>query len=134
MMRQVVESLMQRVTDEAEYPCYFNEVEETPQYPYVLLWCTPGALDSVTLSGVSDLDESLGVTMVATSSIGVLAMASWVRQALYGFRPAADGWHMSPLSDPYDSRSIQVDRDVSLPGSGFPSFAVDLYSLAGTRR
>lgn len=133
-MREVVEALMGRVRDEAEYPCYFSQVEETPKYPYVLLWTSAGGLDTTLLSDDRDLSDRLGVTMVATSGVGVLAMAGYVREALVGFVPSSDRWRVDAMRPPFDSREVTVDRDVALPGTGDPCFAVDLYDLTGTRR
>ena len=134
-MRQIIESLQARIADETPYTAYFGDVPEAPGYPYVLLWTSAGAVESNVLGGVRDLAEPLGVTMVATTSIGVLAASRHVRAALVGFAPESTLWRVEALRLPYDSRAVQVDRDVILPGSGgsgHPAFAVDMYDLAGT--
>lgn len=133
-MRQIIESLQARIADETPYTAYFGDVPEAPGYPYVLLWTSAGAVESNVLGGVRDLAEPLGVTMVATTSIGVLSASRHVRAALVGFAPASATWRVEALRPPYDSRAVQVDRDVILPGSGgsgHPAFAVDMYDLAG---
>lgn len=133
-MRALIDSLRTRITDTTPYLAYFGEVTGTPDYPYVLLWSSPGQLASHTLSGPPDLSDSLGVTMVATTCEGVLSVAHHVRATLRGFAPDSDQWRVEPLRQPYDSQAIQPDRDVSLPHAGHPFFAVDLYRLEGTQR
>ena len=131
-MRQVIEALKARISDRTPYTAYFGNADEAPDYPYVLLWCSPGALEVNVLGGVRDLAEPLGVTMVATTPIGALAMGPHVREAVVGFAPATSTWRVEALRPPYDSRAVQLDRDVILPGRGHPAFAVDMYDLAGT--
>jgi len=131
-VRQIIESLQARIADRTPYTAYFGDVPEAPTYPYVLLWTSAGSLESNVLGGVRDLAEPLGVTMVATTPIGTLAMGPHVRDALVGFAPATSAWRVEALRPPYDSRAVQLDRDVILPGRGHPAFAVDLYDLTGT--
>lgn len=134
-MRRIIESLQARIADRTPYTAYFGDADEAPDYPYVLLWTSAGALESNVLGGVRDLAEPLGVTMVATTPIGALAMGPHVREVLVGFAPASTLWRVEALRPPYESRAVQTDRDVTLPGSGgsgHPAFAVDLYDLAGT--
>jgi|SRR5699024_1748304 len=131
-MRALIDSLIARVQSETPYKAYFGEVTGTPEYPYVLLWTSPGALESNTLDGVRDLADRLGVTMVATTGIGVLNVAKHVRTALTGFTPTSDQWLMEAFRPPFDSQPVERDRDVSLPNYGYPFFAVDLYRLNGT--
>lgn len=131
-MRALIDSLKARIVQHATYPAHFGEVIGTPDYPYVLLWTSTGRLESNTLAGERDLDDRLGVTMVATTAEGVLAMSSHVRNALIGFEPDSSQWRVEALRHPYDSQNIDRDRDVALPNHGYPSFAVDLYRLQGT--
>lgn len=131
-MRSIIESLQARISDRTPYTAYFGNVPEAPDYPYVLLWTSAGALESNVLGGLRDLAEPLGVTMVATTPIGTLAMGPHVRDALVGFAPTSATWRVEALRPPYDSRTVQLDRDVILPGRGHPAFAVDMYDLSGT--
>ena len=131
-MRTLVQSLIDRIESATPYKAYFGEVTGTPVYPYVLLWTSTGQLEQNTLACGRDLSDRLGVTMVATTGIGVLSMAPHVRQAIVGFTPESDQWFMEEFREPYDSQDIERDRDVNLPNHGYPSFAVDLYRINGT--
>lgn len=131
-MRQIIESLQARISDRTPYTAYFGNVPEAPTYPYVLLWSSAGGLETNVLGGVRDLAEPLGVTMVATTPIGTLAMGPHVRDAIVGFVPTSHLWRVDDFRPPYDSRTVQLDRDVILPGRGHPAFAVDMYDLTGT--
>ena len=131
-MRALIDSLKARIATATPYAAYFGEVDGTPDYPYVLLWTSTGQLEQHTLAGAADLSDRLGVTMVATTSEGVLSMSKHVRAALVGFKPDSDTWSVAALREPYDSQPIDRDRDVSLPNHGYPCFAVDLYRLHGT--
>jgi|SRR5690625_3781794 len=133
-MRALIDSLIERVQSETPYKAYFGEVTGTPQYPYVLLWTSTGKLEQNTLACEHDLSDRLGVTMVATTSQGVLSMSSHVRRALTGYQPESETWLVETLRPPYDSQPIERDRDVNIPNHGYPSYAVDLYRLAGTTR
>lgn len=130
-MRTLIESLQARIASVTPYTAYFGEVTGTPDYPYVLLWTSTGRLDQNLLAGGRDLSDRLGVTMVATTGIGVLEVASHVRPALVGFAPVSDLWRFEEFRPPFDSQDVQYDRDVSLPNHGYPCFAVDLYRLQG---
>jgi len=134
-MKRLVDSLRSHITDQVGCGTYFIEVDdEQPAYPYVLLWTSAGSLESNTLDGSRDLWDRLGVTMVHTTSNNVLVLAQKVRAALTGFIPQSDTWLVETLRPPFDSQPIDRDRDVSIPGVGYPSFAVDLYRLAGTAK
>lgn len=134
-MKRLIDSLRSHITGQVGCGAYFIEVDdEQPAYPYVLLWTTVGSLESNTLDGSRDLWDRLGVTMVHTTSNNVLVLAQKVRAALTGFTPQSDTWRIEELRPPFDSQPIDRDRDVSIPGVGYPSFAVDLYRLAGTAK
>lgn len=112
---------------------YFIDVppEADIAYPYVLLWVGSGDPDYVTLSGIQDLRDSLGVTMVATLPESCLDYSRRVRGLLKGFRPESDTWLVNELKV-FDSQTIQPDRDVTLPGTNRnPYFCVDLYRFSG---
>lgn len=130
-MKTLIESIEARLASEG-YGTYFVSVPDAPAYPYVLLWTGSGRLEASTLAGTRDLRDSLGVTMVSTFALGVLEMSKIVRDALVGFAPASDAWDVAEFREPYDSQVVQPDRDVALPGSGYPFYAVDLYALDGT--
>lgn len=131
-MKALVDSLKARVKAAAGATAYFVSVPEAPAYPYVLLWTSAGSLEQNTLGGDRDLADRLGVTMVDTTPGNVLVLARKVRAALVGFTPASDTWAMEYLREPYDSRPVEYDRAVALPGNGYPHFAVDMYYLNGT--
>ena len=130
-MRKLIDALKAHITETTPYTAYFGEVDDTPNYPYVLLWTSTGQLEENTLAGDRDLSDRLGVTMVATTGEGVLAMSVHVRRALVGFAPESDQWLVEAFRPPFDSQPIDRDRDVALPNHGYPSFAVDLYRLDG---
>lgn len=132
-MKTLIESLKGRVKAETGTAAYFVSVPESPSYPYVLLWTSTGALEQNTLGGDADLADRLGVTMVDTTANNVLVLASRVRAALTGFTPDSDFWLMEWFRDPYDSRPVEYDRDVAIPGHGYPHWAVDMYRLYGIR-
>ena len=105
--------------------------EIPPSYPYVLLWTSSGSLMQNTLAGDADLADRLGVTMVHTTANNVLTLAPRVRAALVGFTPDSATWRMEYLREPYDSRPVEYNRDVAIPGHGYPHWAVDMYYLNG---
>lgn len=133
-MRKLIDALKAHISETTPYTAYFGEVDDTPNYPYVLLWTSTGQLEANTLAGDRDLSDRLGVTMVATTSEGVLSMSTHVRRSLVGFAPESDQWSVEELRPPFDSQPIDRDRDVALPNYGYPSFAVDLYRLQGTTK
>src|SRR5690606_26571539 len=121
----------------APYVTYFVDVPEAPTYPYVLLWTSAGApgIETSLCDANRDLDASLGVTHVATSPEGALITTERIRGALQ------PGGGILRLNVPgraawlkrFDSRDVQVDRDVTLPAPNrHPAFAVDLYRLTST--
>jgi len=130
-MKTLIQSVQAHLQGEG-YETYFVSVPDAPVYPYVFLWTSSGQLEASTLAGTRDLRDSLGVTMVSTFALGVLEMSKIVRAALVGFAPASDTWSVAEFREPYDSQNVAVDRDVSLPGKGFPFYGVDLYALDGT--
>ena len=132
-MKPLIDSLKTRVQTVTGAECYFVSVPEAPAFPYVLLWTSAGSLEQNTLGGDRDLADRLGVTMVHTTANNVLVLADRVRAALVGFTPVSAAWAMEYLREPYDSRPVEYDRDVALPGNGYPHFAVDMYRLHGTR-
>lgn len=131
-MKLLIDSLKDRVKAETGVTAYFVSVPESPSYPYVLLWTSSGSLEQNTLGGDADLADRLGVTMVHTTANNVLVLASRVRAALVGFTPVSATWLMEWFRDPYDSRPVEYDRDVPIPGHGYPHWAVDMYRLNGT--
>lgn len=131
-MKTLIDSLKAQVESETAATCYFVSVPDDPTYPYVLLWTSAGALESSDLSGVRDLADRLGVTMVDTTANNVLVLAPQVRAALVGYTPDSDTWNVEWFREPYDSRPVERDRDVAIPGHGYPHFGVDMYRLYGT--
>ena len=112
------------------YDVYFADVPETPDYPYVLLWCSPGLMVADSLRGVQDvLDEPLGVTTVGANTDATLIAAGVARAALLGAHPTVAGRYVHELRLT-DSRPVRIDRDVTLPDTNrHPSYGVDIYAL-----
>ena len=119
------------------YPTYFVDVPSSPTYPYVLLWSSAGAPGrEFVLAGVNeDIDEPIGVTAVAATPSGVLTMQKAIRAVLN------PGGALLGLVVPgraasirlYDSRPIDVDREVSIPSSNrHPALGVDMYRITST--
>lgn len=128
-------SIKGRIESAGKYVVYEGAVpgDIPPAYPYVILWGTTTNHEVTELSGVRDLSDRLGVTMVAGSYKDVLKVASKVRNLLIGFTPVSDTWVVEELRPPYDSRPIEYDRDVQVPPvGGYPFYGVDMYHLYGT--
>ena len=132
-MKTLIDSLSSRVKAVSGATAYFVSAPEAPAYPYVLLWTSSGSLEQNTLAGDADLGDRLGVTMVHTTANNVLTLAPRVRAALVGFTPDSATWRMEYLREPYDSRPVEYDRDVAIPGHGYPHWTVDMYRLYGIR-
>jgi hypothetical protein len=115
------------------FDVHLVDVPQTPTYPYVLLWCSPGLLVAETLDGAQTLlDDQLGVTTVADTAEGAFAAAKRVRDALNGRAPDVPGRHTERL-ELRDARPVAPDRDVTIEATGrHPAFAVDLYRLASS--
>ncbi len=111
-------------------PVYYGDVDDDPTYPYVLLWSTGGRLVSDEVCGTQDdLNDLLGVTVVADTTEGALAAVAKVRAHLLGQRPLVSGRHVQPLRLT-DSRPIEIDEQVTLPDTNtHPAYVVDLYRL-----
>lgn len=113
----------------AGHPVYFVAAPPSPVFPYFLVWSSAGdPATEVDVTGTSsDLDTVVGVTAVAGSPDGVLIMQALARAALSA--PLQVVGRLCWLSL-FDSQNVQVDRDVTLPGSTqHPAFGVDLYRL-----
>jgi hypothetical protein len=131
-VRDIVVALKVRLAP-LGYPVHYVEVPGAPTYPYLLLWSTTGRMAAHTLAGRRDfLDDTLGVTGVALSADGVLTVQKRQRALLDGHRLDADGWLMDELRLK-DAQQVQVDRDVEIPGAGYPKYGVDLYAISGRR-
>jgi hypothetical protein len=126
-MRQIIESIKALIEAEG-YPVYYVDVPDKPAYPYVLLWSGAGGERAESLADEDDyIDDRLGVTCVATLAESVLDMVPIVRKALNRAVVMTDS-HTAWLRL-RDSQTVQVDRDVALPGHGYPNFAVDIYRV-----
>lgn len=126
-MRQLIEDIKDLIEDEG-YPVYYVDVPDKPAYPYVLLWSGAGRERADSLADEDDyIDETLGVTCVATLAESVLDMVPIVRKVLNRAVVMTDT-HTAWLRL-RDSQTVQVDRDVALPGHGYPHFAVDIYRV-----
>jgi hypothetical protein len=111
-------------------PVYFADATGATDYPYVLLWASPGLLKAAEVDGVQDdLDELLGVTMVAATTDAVLSAVPKVRGCLLGKSPQVEGRFVQALRLE-DSQAVQPDRDVTIGQTNrHPSFAVDMLRL-----
>ena len=112
---------------------YWQSVPEPPAYPYVLLWQSTGRpLDEVPLDGRNEAWSAvIGLTLVAKTPEAAREKAALARRLL-----APGGY---PIELAVTGRAVEVawtafgsageDRDVSIPGAGYPMFYVDLYRL-----
>lgn len=112
------------------YPVHIGDVAGSATYPYVLLWASGGDVRADELDGAQDdLNDLVGVTMVASSADAALMIPPAVRAALIGARPVVAGRHVQPLRL-YDSQRVQSDPQITLPSNNrHPAFVVDLYRL-----
>lgn len=119
------------------YTVYFVDVPSAPTYPYVLLWTSAGSPGlEVSACGTNlDIDAVVGVTHVATNPDAALIVTSKVRAALQPngrILPLTVAGRAAWLKF-YDAQNVQVDRDVTLPGTNsHPAYAVDMYRLTST--
>lgn len=112
------------------YKVYYGDVGEKPTYPYVMLWSGTGRYTTDTLCDArDDLDDLLGVTMVAALPEAVLVMVPVVRGLLDSQRPQVAGRYVHELTI-HDSQRITPDLSVTMPDTNrHPAYGVDLYSL-----
>lgn len=97
-------------------------------FPYVVLWGSNGTASAESLAGASDLSDRLGVTVVAGAAAGVRDLTQDVRAVLDGGEWSITGRHVE--THLWDSRAIQVDTDVTIPGTNtHPAYGVDIYTL-----
>lgn len=112
---------------------YFVDVPDLPAMPYILVWSsagTPGR-EVPLCDERTDLDTQIGVTSVAATPLGALTLSASVRALLDGSEPVTPG--RSARLDLADSRPVDVDRQVTIPGSDrHPAYGVDLYRLRST--
>jgi len=112
------------------YPVHIGDVPGSLSYPYVLLWASGGDITADEMDGAQDdLNDLIGVTMVATNSDAALRIPPAVRAALLGVRLEVEGRHVQPLRL-FDSQRVQSDTQTTLPGTNQrPAFVVDLYRV-----
>lgn len=112
------------------YAVFYGDVTGSPTYPYIMLWSGTGSLDAAEADGVQDdLNDLLGVTMVAQNPDGVLAVAAKVRPVLMGARPTVAGRKVHPLRL-FSSQPVRPDESVKLPNTdAHPAYGVDQYRL-----
>jgi len=114
-------------------------VPEAPSYPYVVIWGdlgdeSSGGPDGESLDDVADvLSLRVRATYAGLTGDSVLIVARNVRAALNRKTPAVTGWRTNPLRQS-TLMDVQVDRDVTIPGSGtHPLYAVDEFALTSER-
>lgn len=108
---------------------YLGVVPDTPVYPYVVLWGSPGKEDSEALSDdPSTLTLSAYATYAGLTFDSVAVTISRVRAVLNRARPVVAGRVTSRLVQS-SQQPIQADLAVSVPGVGHPFYAVDAYAL-----
>lgn len=114
------------------YAVYLVDVPTSPAFPYVLLWSSAGRLIADAICDEqTDLDDLLGVTNVGGSPAAAMTVAGAVRTVLMDAEPDVDGW--SSLLRLFDTRTVEVDREVTIPELGrHPSYAVDIYRYRST--
>lgn len=112
---------------------HWLRVQGTPVFPYYLLWQSTGRpLDEVPLCGSNDtVNAILGLTSVGKTAESAREVATAARRLLY-----PGGY---PLELAVTGRQCEIqwssfasaaeDRDVQLPGGGYPCTYVDLYRL-----
>lgn len=101
-----------------------------PGYPYVILWGLRAVPEDSTLAADGDVvADRLAVTSVGSTVAACLTVQQLVRDELDGAVLAVDGRTVDELRL-VESRPADVDRDVTIPGTGHPAFAVDFYALS----
>lgn len=125
-----LDAIKAAVTD-AGLRVYFADAGLSPAYPYVLLWTGSGRpADEVSVARSGDFVDDLGVTCVAGTPEGVLTVQAAVRDALAPFAAGVATSGRLVWLSLYDSRAVQVDRDVTITSSGkHPAYGVDMYRL-----
>lgn len=118
--------------DSSTFKVYPGKVDETPVYPYVVLWGSPGTLDSETLADIpTDFSARIKATCAGTSFASVAITMDRVRTALNRARPTVAGRRVGklvlvPLMD------IQTDLSITIAGVGHPLYGVDEYLIQST--
>lgn len=111
---------------------HFVDVPDGSARPYVLLWTGSGrAPTEDAVAPGTDFEDTLGVTAVADTPEGALVVQRRARAAFSPFAGGSDAvFGRRVWLDLYDSRAVQVDRDVTDTLTGrHPAFGVDLYHL-----
>ena len=126
-MKQIIEAIQARLAD-LDMPIPYADATEHP-FPRVLLWGSPGLLDSEPqLAPDGSYEDILGVTVAHTTGINVLNLVPKVRTRL-------DNWHAKVGDVHFElhlrySQPIKPDNDVTLRDTNtHPCFAVDQYQL-----
>ena len=117
--------------EDAGFPAAYGDATGVTQYPYVLVWSSPGLADSeIALSGAGGFEDLLGVTVADTTSANVLVTVPKVRAVLDRVVLDVPGLYaVLRLRHGY-GQPVQVDRSATLPDTNtYPSFAVDRYRL-----
>jgi len=112
---------------------YLWEVENVPDYPYVLFWGSLGNESTPTLTGPPrDFDLPIRATYVGFNPLSVIGLAMDVRQDLQGRRPEVAGWSVEKL-EVAALTAISPDETVTVPNFGHPVRAVDEITVRSTR-
>lgn len=109
------------------------EVPDTPDFPYVLLWGSPGDEVADTLSDKPrDFEARIRATYVGVNGDSVMGMIAKVRQDLNRKRPVVQGWSPQRLEQ-QALADLQPDETMTISGAGHPLRAVDEFFLQSTR-
>lgn len=113
-----------------DYQVYDTDVQETPSFPYILVW--GGASNphrEQNLGSQADgVDDWCGVTVAAGTPAGVRTVHNSVRALLQpdGFPINLGGYQLKIR----EHQRTQVDRDETITGTNrHPAFCVDIYDV-----
>lgn len=116
-------------------PIFDTDATGATGYPRIVLWTSTGRMAGATLDDVrGDVEGMVGVKVTAATPAAVRIHAAAVRAALTptGLRDLTVTGRRARLEH-FDSRAVQVDRDVTIPGTNtHPAFADELFWLVST--
>lgn len=112
------------------FTVYLFDVPERPDYPYVVMWGSPGQETTHALAGpLDDFEADARATSVGPTYESCLVLAQAVRTALNQAAPVVPGRHCHPLRL-RPALDIQPDRTITLPETDtHPIFCVDEFTI-----